>query len=699
MTTLSRLAFAAFISLSLAACSDDDKPENTDPLPELPEPVEPLPTEQINLQIGDSNIKALKESVVVNDLDGQATRIELESFKGIPYATAHRFSHSEVNAIASINDATTFGNSCPQNRKTTQTQAEDCLNLNIWRPEHTDATASLPVYVFIHGGDFETGSGAEPLIQADNVVAQGALDDKPFIAVTFNYRLGLLGSYWVDGSKQPEGGNFGLGDQKRALEWVNKNIDLFGGDPKNVTVMGQGAGAMSAGILQQNQSKESITGDYFQRAIMQSNPYGFDYKPYEQAQAFNDKLQQYAVDLFGESAPILSLNDLDIEQIMQLQAKTLAPVQKIGAWSGLDCIDTNDLVGSGLCLAAKLDSKSTPLSHLTPFSPYIEYRAKGFLKPEISGYHLIEQPAKTDFTVPTVIGFNRDNAATTAFLPSLTSLIPTLIQSIQQMNDTPNDIGLSATEIQAWLASQQNLDLLAQQLDQLTPDEITAQLELGDILPDTAYQAISKFFFGLGNGELINNLLALTDFAPNAESELSGATTNMTQFNQLVNDMTYSGPAHVKAKQSSDKGLIPVTLYQFSYKASFNSWTVYNEGEEIYLNDLLKSIACIGKICDGAELPFMFNQPYNMAGSLIKPSSEDTELMDKMSRLWFNDELFSNNQYDTATDNVLVIDSESNIRAVTQWDKTMQPGIDAKLRDGRLTGLDNQGLIFGYFDN
>ncbi len=95
--------------------------------------------------------------------------------------------------------------------------------------------------------------------------------EKPFIAVSLNYRVGLLGSKWVNVEEQPQGGNFGIGDQKKGLEWVNKYISQFGGDNTNVTVFGESAGAMSIGILQQD---NKVAGPYYQRAIMQSNPYG-----------------------------------------------------------------------------------------------------------------------------------------------------------------------------------------------------------------------------------------------------------------------------------------------------------------------------------------------------------------------------------------------------------------------------------------
>ncbi|MEZ9367513.1 carboxylesterase family protein [Shewanella sp. 10N.286.51.B2] len=697
MTVFYRSTLAVLISLTLVACGSDDSPSVTDPEPEVPV-VEPLPPQQIDRIIGDSTVMGLKESVVINDVEGTATRVELEAFKGITYATSARFEHSVVTELTDVVDATVFGDACPQLDLTVQEQSEDCLNLNIWRPEDTVESAELPVYVFIHGGDFEFGSGSDPLVQGDNVVAQGALDDKPFIAVTLNYRLGILGSYWLDGSKNDKGGNFALGDQKRALEWVHNNISAFGGDPEKVTLVGQGAGAMSVGILQQTETKEVITGTYFQRAIMQSNPYGFDYKSYNQAKTYQGKLQAYGDELFGTTAAV-SLNDLTLEQIMQVQEKALNPLAKVGAWSGLDCIDLDNLFGSGLCIGSKLDAEITPFANLKPFAPYMDYRPKGsFLEPEVKGYHLEAQPALTELNVPTVLGFNTNDSRIVSYVPSLTSLIPTIIELINEQNNAPEDPDAAAADIEAWLASQDNLELVQQQLMGLTADEIEAQLELGDILPSTAYDAITRFFFGLGNGELIDSVFALTDFYPNEEDELTGATGNMAQFNLLTNDMLFSGPARVKAKQTSDTAEQAVTLYNFDYQPSFNVWTTSNDATSIDLGALIKSISCIGKMCVGAELPFVFNKPYTVTGNKINPSASDVALMDKLSRLWFSDALFDNYQFTTADDTVLVIGADTSIQVEENWDKRKQAGLDPELREGRLTGLEDLGLILGYFN-
>ena len=126
--------------------------------------------------------------------------------------------------------------------------SEDCLYLNIWRPA-TGAT-DLPVIVFIHGGSNVSGYTADP-------VYDGAMLAKTAnaVVVTANYRLGIFGflsvSQLQDGSSAAnDSGNFAILDNIKALDYVNKNIASFGGDPGNVTVMGQSAGAIDVYALQ-----------------------------------------------------------------------------------------------------------------------------------------------------------------------------------------------------------------------------------------------------------------------------------------------------------------------------------------------------------------------------------------------------------------------------------------------------------------
>jgi para-nitrobenzyl esterase len=124
-------------------------------------------------------------------------------------------------------------------------QAEDCLYLNVYEPADAKSGARLPVMVWIHGGAFVFGSGsnydATHFAQRDVVV------------VTINYRLGRAGWFAHPAltAEDPRGvlGNYGLMDQIAALEWVKDNIKTFGGDPKNVTVFGESAGAISINYL------------------------------------------------------------------------------------------------------------------------------------------------------------------------------------------------------------------------------------------------------------------------------------------------------------------------------------------------------------------------------------------------------------------------------------------------------------------
>lgn len=124
--------------------------------------------------------------------------------------------------------------------------SEDCLYLNIWTPK-VGAVIHLPVIVFIHGGGFSEGSGAIEIYDGTNLAAKGA------VVVTINYRLGVFGFLSYPGltaeSAHHSSGNYGLLDQIAALKWVKANIAAFGGDPHNVTIWGQSAGAFSVGAL------------------------------------------------------------------------------------------------------------------------------------------------------------------------------------------------------------------------------------------------------------------------------------------------------------------------------------------------------------------------------------------------------------------------------------------------------------------
>ncbi len=140
---------------------------------------------------------------------------------------------------------------------------EDCLNLNVWAPP---TEGPHPVLVFIHGGGWALGWGSNPLLDGTHLAA--AIDA---VVVTFNYRLGSLG--WLrhpELATEPDAptGNWGTLDQRAALRWVAANIEAFGGDPANVTLAGESAGAGSALHLLADPAAEGL----FHRVIAQSPP-------------------------------------------------------------------------------------------------------------------------------------------------------------------------------------------------------------------------------------------------------------------------------------------------------------------------------------------------------------------------------------------------------------------------------------------
>jgi para-nitrobenzyl esterase len=125
---------------------------------------------------------------------------------------------------------------------------EDCLYLNIWTPAAGQTDKKLPVAMWIHGGGFREGFAFEPEMDGgEEWAARGV------ILVSVTYRLGVLGffSHPLLSAESPHGvsGNYGLLDQIAALKWINKNIRQFGGDPNNITVFGQSAGAGSVQAL------------------------------------------------------------------------------------------------------------------------------------------------------------------------------------------------------------------------------------------------------------------------------------------------------------------------------------------------------------------------------------------------------------------------------------------------------------------
>ncbi|MBZ3900378.1 carboxylesterase/lipase family protein [Streptomyces griseiscabiei] len=141
--------------------------------------------------------------------------------------------------------------------------SEDCLYLNVWTPGTPAGEGPLPVIMWIYGGGFEAGSAAPPYSDGATLARQTGA-----VVVTVNYRLGALGFLHLAdlGSQWADSTNLALQDQTAALRWIRDNIAAFGGDPDNVTLAGQSAGAFSIGALLAVPAAAGL----FHKAILQS---------------------------------------------------------------------------------------------------------------------------------------------------------------------------------------------------------------------------------------------------------------------------------------------------------------------------------------------------------------------------------------------------------------------------------------------
>lgn len=203
------------------------------------------------------------------------------AYKGIRYATAGRWEYpTQVTHWNGIYDATKYGNCCYQPRAFYNEEenkkkyfyynefrkgevynySEDCLFLNVFTPDDVKEGDNLPVIIYFHGGGFTGGCGHEKHFD------EPVWPKKGVIGVTINYRLGPLGFVCLPELENEAGktGNYGLYDQLTAVKWVKDNISAFGGNPNNITVMGQSAGAMSI----QLHCVSPLSKGLFQQAVM-----------------------------------------------------------------------------------------------------------------------------------------------------------------------------------------------------------------------------------------------------------------------------------------------------------------------------------------------------------------------------------------------------------------------------------------------
>ena len=211
------------------------------------------------------------------------------AYLGIPYAAAPvedlRWRAPRPHARwTTVLHADHYGRDCIQNGDPRPT-SEDCLYLNLWAPkdarpvEEGAHRGRLPVMVFIHGGGFNIGSGAEPWYRGSSFARRGV------VLVTFNFRLGRFGFFAHPAiARQTPGeplGNYQCLDQIAALEWVKRNVARFGGDPDNVTIFGESSGGSSVTLLMASPAARGL----FQKAIIESGVREYQMNTLAQAQA------------------------------------------------------------------------------------------------------------------------------------------------------------------------------------------------------------------------------------------------------------------------------------------------------------------------------------------------------------------------------------------------------------------------------
>ena len=224
-----------------------------------------------NKRITDDNYdKSLAVRCVNGTFVGQKTD-NVITYKGIPFVGQQPVGEyrwkAPVDVIPDdgVYEAYYNAKSACQSKELSTYQGEDCLYLNVWKADEA-SEEKKPVMVYIHGGAYTIGGTGVDLFDCTNFVKE----NPDVIVVTLAYRLGIMGflhlSHLPDGKDYPDAQNLGLMDQIMALKWVHENIAGFGGDPDNVTIWGESAGAGSCTLLPLVEGSH----EYFKKVIAQS---------------------------------------------------------------------------------------------------------------------------------------------------------------------------------------------------------------------------------------------------------------------------------------------------------------------------------------------------------------------------------------------------------------------------------------------
>jgi len=310
------------------------------------------------------------ETVVLDTPSGRLAgtrQRDMFVFRGIPYARAPigplRWRLPEpLESWMGARDATRFGPVCPQAPApfdlflggTLSAQSEDCLYLNVFTPS-LDA-AKRPVMVWIHGGAFVFGAGSQSIYDGSRLAARNT------VVVTINYRLGAFGFLALGDASEgqaPGLGTEGLADQITALDWVRRNISVFGGDPGNVTVFGESAGAMCVAALLAAPAAEGL----YHKAILQSGAAHIGYDREQAARVARAFLG--ALSLSPQDAHLAV--DMPAALLLKAQTSVLASahsgrdVQKLGRLPFQPAIDGQILIGTPIAELRRGAARNIPL--------------------------------------------------------------------------------------------------------------------------------------------------------------------------------------------------------------------------------------------------------------------------------------------------------------------------------------------------
>jgi para-nitrobenzyl esterase len=281
------------------------------------------------------------------------------TYKGIPYAEAKRFeAPQKPKTWSNIRSSMTYGPVAPLTDPTVFVADEsefvfdhswgytneDCMRINIWTPNITDGK-KRPVMFWIHGGGFVAGSSQElPSYDGENLARKGDV-----VVVSINHRLNILGYLDLSayGEKYKQSANLSVLDMKVALEWVKTNISNFGGDPENVTILGQSGGGAKVNTLMAMPSAKGL----FHKAINQSGSF---------RTAMLDKATTQAI--AAEVLKELNISADKVDEIQKVPYQTLSNAGKKALKTIEDKMkaDGKPIIGFGLGWGPSIDGEVLP---------------------------------------------------------------------------------------------------------------------------------------------------------------------------------------------------------------------------------------------------------------------------------------------------------------------------------------------------